>query len=349
MNQKDANAYAIIMAFPDFYTVPDGGWHIWVCERLGIIKEGLVPGGHAAMAIIHKDTGEIEYADLGRYTAPKGLARLRTRNTDPDLEITIKGEFNGNGELVNKEEIIRYFDANRDIVQSIGAMYASFCSTINYERSMAYIQQLERRGSVVYNAFGKEHTNCARFVRSALLEGVTCKTTRRRLTFTPEPTPCPLGSVLYGANPRQVYRIWNGDMRPETRSLPSLMFKYFFTNAPNEHNIKFKSANGAFDRPEQGLADHPDAQWLGGLTKGAWFVVDQPEHFSDKREYRIRKITEKNQQVFDYVFKVTDEAFDISKPFQVTYDCTALFCTLLQDGKKFIFEYERPFKEVPVH
>lgn len=346
MNQKEANAYALIMGFPDFYTVPDGGWHIWVCERLGIIKQGLVPGGHAAMAIIHKESGEIEYADLGRYTAPRGKARLRTKTTDPDVRIEIKGEFDEAGNLINKEAILHYFDTNRDIVQSIGAMYASFCSAINYEQVMTYIKYMERRGSVEYNAFGKENTNCARFVRSALLEGAVDKKIYRKLKYTPEPTPCPLGSVIYGANPSEYYRIWRGDLRVETRSLPKLMFNYFFTNSPNEHNIKFKSANGAFDAPEP-LADYPNAQWLGGLTKGAWFEVEKPTHLNDK-EYRFQKVSANNKKVFDYIFKVTDDSFDINKPFEVTYDCTALFCTLLQDGKKYIFEFERPFVEVPV-
>lgn len=348
MNHVEANAHAIIMAFPDFYTVPDGGWHIWVCERLGIIKQGLVPGGHAAMAIIHKETGEIEYADLGRYTAPKGLARLRTKNTDPDVKIEIKGKFDAEGNLTNQEEIIRYFDSNRDIVQSIGAMYASFNATINYNKVMKYIHEMERKGSVVYNAFGKDYTNCARFVRSALLAGNVDPKTQRRLKYTPEPTPCPLGSVLYGSSAGEVFRIWNGDMRPEKRNLVQLMFKYFFTNAPNEHNIKFKSANGAFDAPAEGLPEYPNAQWLGGLTKGAWFVVEKPADLIEQKEFRIRKITAKKQKIFDYVFRVTDETFDINKPFEVTYDCTALFCTLIQNGKKYVFEYERPFKEVAV-
>lgn len=348
MNHVEANAHAIIMAFPDFYTCPDGGWHIWVCEKLGIIKQGLVPGGHAAMAIIHKDTGEIEYADLGRYTAPKGLARLRTKNTDPDVKITIKGEFDADGNLTNQEEIIRYFDSNRDIVQSIGAMYVSFNSTINYEQVMKYIRMMERKGSVVYNAFGRDHTNCARFVRSALLEGNVDSKTQRRLRFTPEPTPCPLGSVIYGASSGEVHRIWNGDMRPEKRNIVQLMYKYFFTNAPNEHNIKFTSANGAFDEPEGGLPEYHGAQWLGGLTKGAWFVVEKPDGLNEEKEFRIRKITAKKKQIFDYVFRVTDESFDLNQPFEVTYDCTALFCTLMQNGKKYIFEYERPFKEVAV-
>lgn len=347
MNNVKANACAIILAFPDFYTVPDGGWHIWVCKKLGIIKQGLVPGGHAAMAIIHKETGEIEYADLGRYTAPKGLARLRSKNTDPDVAIKIKGKFDTEGNLLNEEEIIRFFDSNRDIVQSIGAMYASFCATINYEKVMAYIQELELRGSVVYNAFGREHTNCARFVRYALLAGTVDEKTQRKLTYTPEPTSTPLGSVIYGSTSSEVWRIWQGELTREYRSLPKLMFKYFFTNAPNEHNIKFKTANGAFDAPDP-LPEYPSAQWLGGLTKGAWFIVEQPDDINDASEFRFRKITAKNQTIFDYIFKVTDPAFDFNKPYQVTYDCTALFCTLEQDGKRFVFEFVRPFQEVPV-
>ena len=72
MNHVEANAHAIIMAFPDFYTCPDGGWHIWVCEKLGIIKQGLVPGGHAAFD--HPARQHIDFLlpriDLGLHLAP---------------------------------------------------------------------------------------------------------------------------------------------------------------------------------------------------------------------------------------------------------------------------------------
>ena len=103
MENVKANAWALLMAFPDFYTVVDGGWHISLCEALGIVKDGLVPGGHAALAVIHKETGNIEYADLGRYTSPVGKARVRTERTDPDVKVTIKGKFDKEGDLITQE------------------------------------------------------------------------------------------------------------------------------------------------------------------------------------------------------------------------------------------------------
>ncbi len=348
MSLDRANAYALIMAFPDFYTFPDGGWHIWVCKKLGLIKQGLVPGGHAAMAFIHKETGQIEYADLGRYTSPKGKARLRTRNTDPDLTIDLKAEFDSEGNLLNKAEILRYFDDRRDLVQSIGAMYASFCSKINYEEAKAYMAYLESLGNVSYNVFGKENINCARFVRRALLKSVVDKSIYRKLKYTVEPSPCPLGNAILGASPSELFRIWQGEITLEKRSLVRLMAKYFFSNSPNEHNIKYTSPNGEFDPPSQPV-EFPDAQWLGGFGGGAWFNLEKPAHLSDQSLYRIRQINKKNKVVFDYLFEVDDLSFDINQPFEVTYDSTALFCTVIQGDKYYIFDYKMQYSDSMVY
>jgi hypothetical protein len=344
MNHKSsgANAIALIMGFPDFYTVPDGGWHITVCKKLGLVKNDLIPGGHAAMAFIHKDTGQIEYADFGRYVSPKGLARLRTKTTDPDVHIDITATFDDEGRITNKEEILRYFDSNRDMVQSVGTMFASFCDAINYEKAKEYVHHLERQGSIPYNVFGKENLNCARFVRQALLRSVTDKRIYKKLRYTPEPTPTPLGSIIWAASPSEYYRIWQGEISVETRSIYQLMWKYFFNNSPNEYNIRFKTGKGGFHVPDP-LPEYPEAQWLGGFACGAWFHIEQPDHLRDDRLFRIRKVTEKNQVIFDHLFEVNDPSFTVEQPYEIIHDCTALFCSAKQEGKRFKFDYRMPF------
>ena len=340
MNRQASNAVALIMGFPDFYTVPDGGWHIWACKKLGIVKNDLIPGGHAAMAFISRETGEIEYADFGRYVAPKGQARLRTKITDPDVRIDLKARFDEQGRIANKEEILLFFDSRRDVVQSVGTMYASFCEAVNYEKGKEYIQYLERRGSIPYNAFGKQNLNCARFVREALLRSVTDQKILRKLRYNPEPTATPLGSIIWGASPSDYYRIWQGEIALEKRSIYQLMWKYFFTNAPNEYNIRFKTGKGAFQVPDQ-QPELPGAQWLGGFSCGGWFHFDKPENL-DNGLYRIRKITDKHQLIFDNLFQVNDPSFDPTKPFEVVHDCTALFCTARQEGKHYKFDFHKP-------
>ena len=79
-----ATGVLIALAYPEEFVSMIPRWYSKPMEWLGMVKDNMVPAGHAALALINVSTGKIEYADFGRYITPFGKGRTRTRVTDPD-------------------------------------------------------------------------------------------------------------------------------------------------------------------------------------------------------------------------------------------------------------------------
>ena len=96
----------LVLSYPDTIVRPaytEFSSRIW--PKLGIGGNHAVQAGHAALLLIHKNTQEVDYFDFGRYITSYGFGRVRSKDTDPELELPFKANFE-NDKLVNLSEML---------------------------------------------------------------------------------------------------------------------------------------------------------------------------------------------------------------------------------------------------
>ncbi|HHH53643.1 MAG TPA: hypothetical protein ENK91_08305, partial [Bacteroidetes bacterium] len=128
--------------------------------------------GHAALLLIRKETGDIEYFDYGRYIAPSKKGRVRSKETDPKLSIPVKAEFDTEGNLNNLFEIMHYLASIADDTHGHGRTYFSVCKNINFDAGKEYINSLIDKGPIKYVTYGISGMNCSSFVTKTLINSV---------------------------------------------------------------------------------------------------------------------------------------------------------------------------------
>ena len=104
----NSNGIIIILAYPDTIVRP-AYWeklsNFW--PKIGVGGRHAIQAGHAALLLIQNNKSEINYYDFGRYITTYGYGRARSKETDPELEISILAKFKNN-KLSNTEEILLY-------------------------------------------------------------------------------------------------------------------------------------------------------------------------------------------------------------------------------------------------
>ena len=91
---KISDGIIIMLSYPDTVVRP-AYWEfsskIW--PKIGVGGKHAVQAGHAALLLLQKNNSEINYFDFGRYITSYGNGRVRCKETDPELEITIPAKF----------------------------------------------------------------------------------------------------------------------------------------------------------------------------------------------------------------------------------------------------------------
>lgn len=76
----DNNAIILTLAYPDTIVMTAAEWYSPFLRFIGIGKKNYVKAGHAALVLIHKESGVLEYHDFGRYITPEPCGRVRGKN-----------------------------------------------------------------------------------------------------------------------------------------------------------------------------------------------------------------------------------------------------------------------------
>ncbi|GLR19304.1 DUF6695 family protein [Portibacter lacus] len=326
MNKPDA---LIALAFPEEFVSMIPAWYKKPLEWIGMINNDMVCAGHAALAIVHGDSGEIEYADFGRYITPFGKGRTRTVLTDPECKIDIKAEFTADGKIKNEEEILLYLEAHPEKTHGAGKMYASFCYNIDYNKAKSFIKDINLKGSVIYDPFKKDASNCARFVYDTFKAGIRSKRRRAKLKLWNQVTPSPLGIVFNGTDQKRVYSVLDGNLEHYEGSKFTSVIKHLFLK-PDPNDIT------TFKKVDLDDSHH----WLDGVGASGWFKLSKPNG-----KYIFERRFPDGRKIFEEEFYSESEHFDIEKPFELIHDCNALWCTAKQDG--IIFKlYNYNYKEL---
>jgi hypothetical protein len=168
--------FIIVLAWPEGMCKTAGSWYDFVFGKKRAIR-----GGHAAIVIVNSITKDLYYMDNGRYQTPLGFARIRDKETDPDVKIHIQAEINNN-KIINIEKILLEI-FNKRATHGEGTLYASVLNNISFENSYSYAKRHQERGSIPYGPFIINGFNCSRFVASTIIHSLPSLITKMRLIF----------------------------------------------------------------------------------------------------------------------------------------------------------------------
>ena len=324
------NGKIIVLAYPDtFVTMSDE----WICKLLPLVGLGTreyIKAGHAALILIENETGQARYFDFGRYVTPKGQGRVRGHNTDAELEIPFLAKVDNQGKLQNLETFLTWLDANPQKTHGEGRLLASVCDAVNFQKAHAFIQALQKRGSIPYGAFDKTGSNCARFVTDTILASTSEKRIIKGLNFNKKFTPSTVGNVEKAAL-GEVYEVFEGEIKPFTGSaLKENLTNYFHRKKGNNHSYNTRSGEVSEARNQTLNGLPSEAQKLSGTGSNAWFWLTLEEHLP-KAHFRIRRYNDLHELDFDGVY--FSEAINMDRPFEFTYDSHCAYCHILQAGE----------------
>ncbi|MBI3134752.1 MAG: hypothetical protein HYZ14_08780 [Bacteroidetes bacterium] len=184
--------YALVIAWPETYCKQTGSWYDPVLNLLSIADNGYYKVGHAAVVLINGSTGETHYFDFGRYHAPKGYGRVRSKISDHDLELKTQIKFR-NDQILNIHELIRELNSNESC-HGNGPLVSSLVK-INFHSSFNKANELQERIFIKYGPFIPNGTNCSRFINSVVRSGVLSTKIKFSLFSPVMLTPTPVWNV----------------------------------------------------------------------------------------------------------------------------------------------------------
>jgi len=159
----DNTGIILTLAYPDTIVMVSEEWFSPFLRFLGVGKKDYLRAGHAALVLINKDTGVLEYHDFGRYITPEPHGRVRGRYTDNELHFPIQAEIE-NDKIKNLEPILQFLATQPKLTHGDGKLVASVCREVNYNAARTHITKMQNKHFMRYAAFIKKACNCARFV-----------------------------------------------------------------------------------------------------------------------------------------------------------------------------------------
>ena len=155
------NGFAIALAWPETLCKQAGAWYDYPLYYLGINRMGYYRVGHAALVLVEDESGICQYFDFGRYHAPPGHGRVRSKKTDYDLKIRTRAMVSLDcKEIYNLEEILAELYENPS-THGTGAIFSA-TTRINHIEAEKFIFQLQDKEHVPYGPFIQNGTNCSR-------------------------------------------------------------------------------------------------------------------------------------------------------------------------------------------
>lgn len=252
---KKHTGFAIALAWPQTYCKQPGAWYDPITLLFGINQNNYYKVGHAALVLIDSNNLKAHYFDFGRYHAPYQHGRVRSAETDHDLEIKTIPIFTEYAERLENFWDILYELQNNPACHGEGELYASYCS-INFETAYAKAKQMEEKSPIPYGPFRINGSNCSRFVNTVIKAGKPKFRHWLGLNFKVPLTPTPISNVNALDYRLVLPKLLKGEPFCPLRKLDKQLLIATLP-APERHpNI-----------PEK-------AQWLSGEGAGSWFVFD---------------------------------------------------------------------------
>jgi len=330
------NGIILTLAYPETIVSHAEEWYSNFLKFLHVGSKKHVRAGHAALVLIDKSTGVLEYHDFGRYITSSPNGRVRGPETDFELNFPIVAQIE-NGNIKNLKDILKFLATNPKLTHGDGQLYASVCSTIDYKKAKQHITTQQNKGFIRYAAFIKEACNCARFVTDTLIASVTDSKIKKQLEHSKWFTPSTIGNVVIADTENFVYVVSEEGKINEFDSTVSKENRRLFLDTLKGYN---PSLVGTLE-PKHNEVKASHAQWLGGIAAGAWFELF---NLGSKVEYRFRRISPYGNVDCDGIYKVNDDNFDINSEYQFIHYSNCLFFHIKQKEKTYRFEFQKDYK-----
>jgi len=319
------NGIILTLAYPDTIVMVSEEWFSPFLRFLGVGKKNYLRAGHAALVLINKNTGVLEYHDFGRYITPEPYGRVRGSETDNELKIPFKADIKDDY-IVNLNEILEFLGTHPKLTHGDGKLVASVCNAVNYEAAREHITKMQQKHFIRYAAFIKNACNCARFVTDTLITSVTNKKIKRNLIQSKWFTPSTVGNVLMANTETHIFEV------SETGRIVT------FKGSQTRENMRcfldnLKTHESSFIgtlKPKSVDVLHEKAQWLSGIAAGAWFEL---HHIGHDIEYLFRRISPHGHIDVHDIFMVEDHTFDYNQDFEFVHDSNCSFLHIKQSGK----------------
>lgn len=330
------NGIILTLAYPETIVMVADEWYSPYMYRFGIGKKNYVRAGHAALVLIDKSTGVLEYHDFGRYITPEPNGRVRGKDTDHELDFPLIADID-NGAITNLDDILKFLATHPKLTHGDGTLYASVCNKVNYEKARAHITMMQNKHFIRYAAFIKNACNCARFVTDTLIAGVTDASIKRKLSRSKWFTPSTIGNVVIANTEKEVYEVSEKGEIDTFKSTVKKVNRRLFLDRLSNHNPDFVGTL----HPKHNNIKHDKAQWLSGIAAGAWFELYDLGH---DEEYRFRRVSPHGHVDVDGIYKINAKGFDMTVEHEFVQYSNCNFFYVKQNENEFRFDFLRKNK-----
>jgi hypothetical protein len=327
----DNTGIILTLAYPETIVMVSKEWFSPFLRFLGVGKKNYLRAGHAALVLIDKQTGVLEYHDFGRYITPEPYGRVRGSETDNELHFPLKAEIKKDS-IINLKEILEFLATHPKLTHGDGKMIASVCNAINYKKARTHITKMQHKHFIRYAAFLKDACNCARFVTDTLIASVTDSKIKQQLIKSKRFTPSTVGNVLLSNTEIHAYEVSESGIISEYKGSQTSENLKCFLDKLKHHEPSFVGT--LKPKPVENL--HEKAQWLSGIAAGAWFEL---HHIGHEIEYQFKRISPHGNIDVHDTFFVEDSTFNYNQNFQFVHYSNCSFFHIEQHGK--IFKFKR--------
>lgn len=330
------NGIILTLAYPETIVMVADEWYSPYMYRFGIGKKNYVRAGHAALVLIDKSSGVLEYHDFGRYITPEPNGRVRGKDTDHELDFPLIADID-NRAITNLDDILKFLATHPKLTHGDGTLYASVCNKVNYEKARAHITMMQNKHFIRYAAFIKNACNCARFVTDTLIAGVTDASIKRKLSRSKWFTPSTIGNVVIANTEKEVYEVSEKGEIDTFKSTIKKVNRRLFLDRLSNHNPDFVGTL----HPKHNNIKHDKAQWLSGIAAGAWFELYDLGH---DEEYRFRRVSPHGHVDVDGIYKINAKGFDMTVEHEFVQYSNCNFFYVKQNENEFRFDFLRKNK-----
>lgn len=327
----------LTLAYPETIVSHAEEWYSPFLRFFFIGSKSHVRAGHAALVLIEKSTGVLEYHDFGRYITASPYGRVRGRETDFELHFPIVATIEDDT-IKNLDEILKFLATHPKLTHGDGRLYASVCNAIDYRKARQHITAQQNLGFIRYAAFIKEACNCARFVTDSLIASVTKPSITSALLKSKSFTPSTIGNVVIADTENDVYVVSKTGKISEFKSSINKENRRLFLDVLKGYR---PSLVGTLE-PKHNEVKSQHAQWLSGIAAGAWFEIHDLNH---KREFRFRRISPHGHIDCDGIYEVNSETFNISADYQFIHYSNCQSFHIEQHNEIYKFEFQKPYND----
>ncbi len=318
------------LAYPETIVMVAEEWYSPLLRYIGIGKKNYVRAGHAALVLVNKKSGELEYHDFGRYITSEPNGRVRGKDTDHELDFPLKAKIE-NDKIVNLNEVLEFLATNPKLTHGDGKLLASVCNEVDYELARTHITEMQEKHFIRYAAFVKDACNCARFVTHSLIASVTNMKIKKRLINSTWFTPSTVGNVVIADTEGQVYEVSEeGVISDFNSSTRAENLRNFLDRLP-DHQPSFV---GTLE-PRSVVEKHHAAQWLDGIAAGAWFELHETDVST---EFRFKRISPYGNIDVHGLYRVNDQNFDYALAYKFVHYSNCKFYHIEQNDVIYRFD-----------